>query len=129
MIFHHRDAVAEDIVRVVRHRSGQWAGSFRGLYRASKRGVDNTTSQAGDLGVGRANKTNTVPLHDNDGKFAVAFDAVFASERIKVIRTTYRAPNANAHAERWVGTVREECLDKVIILASPDDARIHYVLQ
>ncbi len=55
-------------------------------------------------------------LHDNDGKFTKAFDAAFASERTKVIHTPYRAPNANAYAERWVRTVREECLDKILIL-------------
>lgn len=55
-------------------------------------------------------------IHDNDSKFSEGFDTVFASEGIKVIHTPYHAPNANAKAERWVRSVREECLDKVIIL-------------
>jgi putative transposase len=55
-------------------------------------------------------------IHDNDRKFTSMFDAVFASEQIRVIHTPYHAPNANAYAERWVRTVREECLDKIIIL-------------
>ncbi len=55
-------------------------------------------------------------IHDNDSKFTDEFDTVFASEHIKVIQTPYRAPNANAYAERWVRTVREECLDKILIL-------------
>ena len=55
-------------------------------------------------------------IHDNDSKFTEAFDTVFASEGIEVVHTPYRAPNANAVAERWVRTVREDCLDKVIIL-------------
>jgi transposase InsO family protein len=55
-------------------------------------------------------------IHDRDRKFTTAFDAVFASERIHIIRTPVRAPHANAYAERWVGTVREACLDQLIIL-------------
>ena len=55
-------------------------------------------------------------IHDNDVKFTAAFDAVFQSEHIKVIHTPVRAPNANAFVERWVRTVREECLDKVLII-------------
>ena len=55
-------------------------------------------------------------VHDNDSKFTQAFDTVFAAEAITVIRTPFRAPNANAYAERWVRTVREECLDKLLII-------------
>lgn len=55
-------------------------------------------------------------LHDRDSKFSTAFDTVFRSEGMKIILTPVRAPNANAYAERWVRTVREECLDKLIIL-------------
>ena len=55
-------------------------------------------------------------IHDRDTKFTQSFDTVFRSEKLKIIRTPYRAPNANAFAERWVRTVREECLDKLIII-------------
>lgn len=55
-------------------------------------------------------------LHDRDSKFCFDFDAVFRSEGMRIIRTPVRAPNANAHAERWVGTLRRECLDRILIL-------------
>jgi len=55
-------------------------------------------------------------IHDRDSKFGHAFDEVFRSEGMRVIRTPVRAPNANAHAERWVRTLREDCLDRILIL-------------
>jgi transposase InsO family protein len=54
-------------------------------------------------------------IHDRDTKFSRAFDAIFHGEAMTVIRTPVRAPNANAHIERWVGSVRRECLDRLLI--------------
>ena len=54
-------------------------------------------------------------IHDRDTKFSRAFDSTFRSERIEIVRTSIQAPNANAHAERWVGSARRECLDRLLI--------------
>jgi len=54
-------------------------------------------------------------VRDRDTKFTASFDEVFRSERIRIVRTPIRAPRANAVAERFVGTIRRECLDRMLI--------------
>jgi len=55
-------------------------------------------------------------IHDRDSKFGAAFDQVFAAQQIRIIHTPVRAPNVNAYAERCIRSIRDECLDHVIIL-------------
>jgi putative transposase len=55
-------------------------------------------------------------LHDRDGKFSPRFDAVFRSEGLKVALSPPRCPWVNGVAERWVRSVRRECLDQVFVL-------------
>jgi putative transposase len=63
-------------------------------------------------------------IHDRDSKFSRAFDEVFRSEGVEIIRSPFRAPKANAFAERWVGTVRRDCLDWLLISSRPQLERV-----
>jgi len=54
-------------------------------------------------------------IRDRDSKFTAAFDAVFTGADIQIIRTPIRAPRANAIVERFIGTLRRECLDHLLI--------------
>jgi len=64
-------------------------------------------------------------VRDRDTKFTASFDAVFADAGIEVLRSPPRAPKANAYAERWVSTIRRECLDRMLIF---NELQLRYVL-
>src|SRR5262245_46750159 len=71
------------------------------------------TQQARNL-VWASNDAGVRPavlVRDRDAKFPRAFDDVFRSEGVRVVRAPFPAPRARAHAERWVGTARRECVD------------------
>ena len=72
------------------------------------------TQQARNLTM-TANFSPLFLIRDRDAKFSGPFDEIFRSEGVRIIRTPIRAPKANAYAERWVGTVRRECLDWLLI--------------
>ena len=77
------------------------------------------TQQARNLTSAVAERGDGQPrflIHDRDSKFSRPFDEVFRSEDTVVLHTPIQAPNANAHAERWVRTVRTDCLDRILIL-------------
>jgi putative transposase len=78
------------------------------------------TQRARQLAWGLAERSTAARFlirdRDRDRKFTRDFDIVFRSEGIEIVRTPVRAPKANAVAERFVRTVRAECLDWLLIL-------------
>jgi putative transposase len=55
-------------------------------------------------------------LHDRDTKYTLSFQAIITSGRVKPLALPAQSPNLNAYAERWVRSVKEECLSKIILL-------------
>ena len=76
------------------------------------------TQIARNLSGAREDRSESVRflVHDRDKRFGACFDEVFKAEGIEIVRTPWRAPKANAYAERWIRTARAECLDRVMVL-------------
>ena len=72
--------------------------------------------QARNLAIDERLEDARFLLHDRDSKYSGPFDEVFRTEGVGIIHTPIRAPRANSFAERWVRTVRAECLDWTLVL-------------
>ncbi len=75
------------------------------------------TQQARNLTMALAERAIPVTLlvRNRDTKFVASFDTTFEADGVRVVKTPVRAPRANAYAERWVRSVRTECLDWILI--------------
>jgi transposase InsO family protein len=82
------------------------------------------TQQARNLAIEERLENVRFLLHDRDAKFSGPFDEIIRSEGVRVIRTPIRAPRANAVAERWVRTVRNECLDHLLVFGRRNLERV-----
>jgi len=76
------------------------------------------TQQACNISMELAEQADAVKflIRDRDTKYTASFDAVFAAEGTRIIKSPVRAPRSNAICERMIGTIRRECLDRMLIL-------------
>jgi transposase InsO family protein len=82
------------------------------------------TQQARNLAIGGRLGDFRFLLRDRDAKYSGPFDEVLRGEGLRIVRTPVRSPKANAFAERFVGTVRRECMDHLLIFGERHAQRV-----
>jgi putative transposase len=94
------------LVGVTDYPNGPWV-----VQRARELSIERVS----DMGTAKDASLPRFLIRDRDSKFTRAFDSVFTADGIQVLKTPIHVPNANAFAERWVRTVRQECVDWMLI--------------
>jgi putative transposase len=100
LFFLHLETRRVTVAGITRHPTETW------MTQMARNAVDESVGV-----VGRCRYV----LHDRDTKFCAAFEKVFASEGIQCLKLPPRSPNLNAFAERWLRSIKEECLSKFIL--------------
>jgi len=120
LFFLHLESRRITLARITRRPTEAW------ITQMARNAVDETTG---------ALRSSRYLLRDRDAKFCASFDEVLASEGIHVLKLPPRSPNLNAFAERWVRSVKEERLSKLILFGEFSLARalteflVHYHLE
>jgi hypothetical protein len=109
-----RDDPAPSLLRALLHRACEPSCLACRLHAESD--GEWVTQQARNLGLDFFDAGARFLIRDRDSKYSGSFDEVVRSEGIRIVKTPVRAPKANAIAERFVRTVRSECLDWLLIL-------------
>jgi putative transposase len=110
-LLHPGYGVAAAAVGAVVHRTGHPPGPSRRRDRPTRRWLGHPAGPEPAAGAGDQGRRVWFLLPDRDARFSRGFNEVFRSEGGEVLVTPVRVPKANAYAERWVRTVRAECLD------------------
>ena len=113
---HGRDDLAATALRPLLHRVGQPSCACGGLHAQSERGMGHPAGAPVVVDLGGALGTVAVSDSRSGSEIHRRFDDVFRGDGIEVVRTPPRTPQANGVAERFVGTVRTECLDRLLVL-------------
>ena len=121
---HRGHSLLPPAVRARLHRAADPDRARGGSHRASDRRVGD--QQARNLTSTFTDRTAPLRflIRDRDAKFTAAFDEVFRSEDVRILRTPVRAPRANAIMERWFGSLRREGLDRLLIVGRRHVVRV-----
>jgi hypothetical protein len=100
LFFIHLESRRVDIARITDHPNEQWMQQM----------ARNATME----GCGALRHCRYL-LHDRDTKYSAAFRAIIETGHVRTLSLPARSPNLNAYAERWVRSVKDECLSKIIL--------------